>query len=191
MSKTKTSKTYKDRVRTFCMNPYGEVIHEEADSIITVNGHSYSGKKTDNTNFAILVSTKLDKPFNDAIKYGKSIASLANHLSKGIILQRLGDLLSGQATTENKLLTCTTKPSYSKAAAGDLGLVLPYRHLMNIIEMLEKEISILKSNFNNKEKADHKIMDIQFLILQIANRLNTDLDSEWNKRLEKSKKYLE
>jgi uncharacterized protein len=37
----KTDK-YNDMVRTFCMNPYGEVVAENTNGIVTVNGHSYS-----------------------------------------------------------------------------------------------------------------------------------------------------
>ena len=49
---------FEDNVRTFCMNPNGIVVNENTNGIITVNGHSYEGdeKKTDNTNFALLVS---------------------------------------------------------------------------------------------------------------------------------------
>lgn len=36
------TKQYGDSVRTFCMNPYGHVVTENVDGIITVNGHSYS-----------------------------------------------------------------------------------------------------------------------------------------------------
>ncbi len=72
------SKSFDDRVRTFCMNPYGEVVAEEFDGIITVNGHSYANKKTDNSNFAILVSSTFTEPFDSPIGYGKYIAKLAN-----------------------------------------------------------------------------------------------------------------
>jgi uncharacterized FAD-dependent dehydrogenase len=51
------SKTFDDRVRTFCMNPYGEVVGEKNAGLLTVNGHSYAKKKSENTNFAILVSS--------------------------------------------------------------------------------------------------------------------------------------
>ncbi|HQI02054.1 MAG TPA: FAD-dependent oxidoreductase, partial [Deltaproteobacteria bacterium] len=50
------SKTFDDKVRTFCMNPYGEVVRETLGDILTVNGHSWARKRTENTNFAILVS---------------------------------------------------------------------------------------------------------------------------------------
>jgi hypothetical protein len=59
-----------------------------------------------------------------------------------------------------------------------------------LLTMLQKELDLLKANADDKNVADHQIMDIQILILQIANRLNTDMDSEWKTWFEKSKKYL-
>ena len=86
------SPTFGDEVRTFCMNPNGEVVNENYNGISTVNGHSYADKKTPNTNFALLVSKKFTEPFHEPIKYGQHIASLANMLSGGILVQRFGDL---------------------------------------------------------------------------------------------------
>ncbi|UCH08861.1 MAG: FAD-dependent monooxygenase [Deltaproteobacteria bacterium] len=131
------SKTFDDKVRTFCMNPYGEVVLEQADDIITVNGHSYAHKRTDNTNFALLVSSTFTEPFRDPIKYGRYIASLANMLGQGVIIQRLGDLLAGRRSTEEKISKCVTKPTLRNASPGDLSFVLPYRYLKDITEMLE------------------------------------------------------
>lgn len=131
------SKTFDDRVRTFCMNPFGEVVKEMIDDIITVNGHSYSKKRTENTNFAILVSSMFTEPFNDPIGYGKYIARLANILGKGVIIQRLGDLLDGRRSTPERISRCITQPTLTSATPGDLSFVLPYRHLKSIIEMLE------------------------------------------------------
>jgi uncharacterized FAD-dependent dehydrogenase len=131
------SKTFDDKVRTFCMNPYGEVVTEENEGIVTVNGHSYAKRKSDNTNFAILVSSTFTEPFHDPIAYGRYIAQLANLLGGGIIIQRLGDLLAGRRSTENKIKNCLTRPTFPKATPGDLSFVFPYRHLQSIIEMLE------------------------------------------------------
>jgi len=131
------SKTFDDKVRTFCMNPFGEVVLEESDDIVTVNGHSYAHRKTDNTNFAILVSSAFTDPFKNPIKYGKYIASLANMLGKGAIIQRLCDLLEGRRSTEKRIEKCITKPTLHAATPGDLSFVLPYRYLKDIIEMLE------------------------------------------------------
>lgn len=59
-----------------------------------------------------------------------------------------------------------------------------------LLEMLDDEINILKFNIGNKEIVDHELMDLQVLILQIANRYGTDLDLEWVKHFKKSEKYL-
>ncbi|MCX7845957.1 MAG: FAD-dependent oxidoreductase [Dictyoglomaceae bacterium] len=131
------TKTFDDKVRTFCMNPYGEVVMEQNEGIISVNGHSFAEKKTENTNFAILVSKNFTEPFKDPISYGRAIGSLANLLSNGIILQRLGDLLAGRRSTWERLQKGMVIPTLKEAIPGDLSLVLPYRYLVNIIEMLQ------------------------------------------------------
>lgn len=130
------SKTFDDRVRTFCMNPYGEVVIETLDTIITVNGHSWADKRTENTNFALLVSADFTEPFDDPCGYGESIARLANMIGKGVIVQRLGDLQSGRRTTPERLTRCTTRPTLKQSTPGDLSFCLPYRILNDILEML-------------------------------------------------------
>ncbi len=131
------SKTFDEKVRTFCMNPYGEVVIEMAKEVMTVNGHSYARKKSKNTNFAILVSSAFTEPFNDPIGYGLYIARLANLLGKGPIVQRLGDLLAGRRSTPERMNRCLTRPTLPEATPGDLSFVFPYRHLQSIIEMLQ------------------------------------------------------
>lgn len=131
------SKSFDDRVRTFCMNPYGEVVAESNEGLVTVNGHSYASKRSDNTNFAILVSSSFTEPFDDPIAYGRYIAQLANLLGQGVIVQRLGDLLQGRRSTKERIAKCLTRPTLGDATPGDLSFVFPYRHLKNIIEMLQ------------------------------------------------------
>jgi hypothetical protein len=131
------TKSFDDKVRTFCMNPYGEVVVENNDGIKTVNGHSYAERKTENTNFALLVSKEFTEPFKSPIAYGKYIATLANMLGDGVIVQRLGDLLDGRRTTPQRLKRSLVQPTLTDATPGDLSLVLPYRHLKDIVEMLE------------------------------------------------------
>ncbi len=127
---------FDDQVRTFCMCPYGEVSTEFAGDVMTVNGHSFADRQTANTNFAILVSKNFTEPFDDPITYGKSIARLANLLSGGIIVQRLGDLESGRRSTAERLNRSVVIPTLAGATPGDLNLVLPYRYVVNILEML-------------------------------------------------------
>lgn len=59
-----------------------------------------------------------------------------------------------------------------------------------LLKMVDEEISILKSKRRSKKIVDHKLIDLQVLILQIANRYKTDLDSELAKHFKKSEKYL-
>ena len=61
------SPKFGDAVRTFCMNPNGEVVQENYNGIATVNGHSYANIKTKNTNFALLVSEQFTEPFKEPI----------------------------------------------------------------------------------------------------------------------------
>ncbi|MCX8034480.1 MAG: NAD(P)/FAD-dependent oxidoreductase [Thermodesulfovibrio sp.] len=131
------SKTFDDTVRTFCVNPYGEVVRENINGIWTVNGHSYADRKTDNTNFAILSSTYFTEPFKEPILYGQSIAKMANFLGQGVLIQRLGDLRKGRRSTLERILRNPVQPTLKEATPGDLSFVLPYRYLINIIEMLE------------------------------------------------------
>lgn len=131
------SKTFDEKVRTFCMNPFGEVVTEENDGVLTVNGHSYANKRSRNTNFAVLVSSCFTEPFDDPIAYGLYIARLANLLGGGVMIQRLGDLMAGRRSTRARLDRCLTRPTLANATPGDLSFVFPYRHLLSIIEMLQ------------------------------------------------------
>jgi uncharacterized FAD-dependent dehydrogenase len=134
------SKSFNDRIRTFCMCPAGEVIMEStggSDPVITVNGHSYAENKSDNTNFALLVSTDFTRPFNEPIAYGKYLARLANLLGGGVLVQRLGDFLKGRRSTPERIKAGLVEPTLKSAAPGDLSFALPYRHLTGLMEMLQ------------------------------------------------------
>jgi uncharacterized FAD-dependent dehydrogenase len=133
------TQSFNDRIRTFCMCPAGEVIMESTggtDPVVTVNGHSYSGRKSENTNFALLVSTAFTKPFHEPIAYGKYLAKLPNLLGGGVLIQRLGDLLEGRRSTSERIEKGKVKPTLKSATPGDLSFALPFRHLTGIIEML-------------------------------------------------------
>ncbi|MDI6889992.1 MAG: NAD(P)/FAD-dependent oxidoreductase [Thermodesulfovibrionales bacterium] len=131
------SRKFRDRVRTFCVNPYGEVVKEYLKGIWTVNGHSYANRKTNNTNFALLVSTSFTEPFDEPILYGRYIAELANLLGKGVIVQRLGDLKQGRRSTYERISKGGVEPTLKDATPGDLSFVIPYRYISDILEMLE------------------------------------------------------
>lgn len=128
---------FEDKVRTFCMNPYGIVVNENTNGIVTVNGHSYEDpkKQTENTNFALLVAKHFSEPFKDSNGYGESIARLSNMLGGGVIVQRFGDLTRGRRSTAKRIEEGFVRPTLS-AEPGDLSLVLPKRILDGIIEMI-------------------------------------------------------
>lgn len=132
------SPTYDDVVRTFCVNPRGYVIKEKYEDVITTNGHAYETKKSDNTNFALLISSNFTEPFKDPISYGKHIARLANLLSGGsVIVQRLGDLKRGRRSTHERLAKSIVEPTLKDSIPGDISYVLPHRHLVGILEALK------------------------------------------------------
>lgn len=128
---------FEDNVRTFCMNPYGIVVNENTNGIVTVNGHSYESAdlRTENTNFALLVAKHFSEPFKDSNGYGESIARLSNMLGGGVIVQRFGDLVRGRRSNTKRIEEGLVTPTLV-ATPGDLSLVLPKRILDGIIEMI-------------------------------------------------------
>lgn len=132
------TRQYNDQVRTFCMNPYGHVVAENVEGINTVNGHSYADPalRSENTNFALLVSNRFTEPFGEPYRYGKHIASLSNMLSGGVLVQRFGDLVRGVRTNDHRMSQSFTRPTLTAAVPGDLSLALPKRQLDDIMEMI-------------------------------------------------------
>lgn len=132
--------TFDDKVRTFCTNPSGEVATEYYDNgLAVVNGHAYKSRsmKTNNTNFAVLVSKNFTKPFKTPIEYGKQIAQLSNMLCDGrIMVQTFGDFRRGRRTNEERLCRNNLIPTLKDAVPGDLSLVFPHRIMVDIEEMI-------------------------------------------------------
>lgn len=128
------------QVRTFCSNPSGHVVIENHNGTAIVNGHAFRDPKlgTNNTNFALLVSHKFEEPMNSPNEFAHAVGSLANKLAMGgVIVQKYGDIIKGQATTEKGLKSGFVRPSLKEAMPGDLGLVLPYNTMKSLIEMVE------------------------------------------------------
>lgn len=171
------SKSFEDEVRTFCMNPDGFVSREAYGDVVTVNGHSYSDRQSGNTNFALLVSTKFTEPFKEPITYGMSIARLANLLGEDIIIQRLGDLQIGQRTTTERLARSTIRPTLGKCTPGDLSFVLPFRHLRDILDMLEA-MDELAPGVNSRETLLYGV-EVKFYSarIELSKELETKVEN--------------
>ena len=132
-------KPFENRTRTFCVCPYGEVLIEKYQGLFTtVNGHSLFEKPlSNNTNFAILVSADFTEPFNEPLRYAGRVSELANMLGGKVLVQRLGDLRVGRRSNPEKIDRGLVKPTLKEATPGDLSFALPYRHLSNILGILE------------------------------------------------------
>lgn len=128
------------QVRTFCSNPSGYVVIENHNGIMVCNGHSYhdSSLGSENTNFALLVSHEFDDPFKNPNQYAEEISALANKLSGGsVIVQKYGDLKAGRRSTKKRIDEGFVKPTLKEAVPGDLGLILPYKTMQSLIEMMD------------------------------------------------------
>ena len=169
---------FEDNVRTFCMNPNGIVVNENTNGIITVNGHSYEGneKKTDNTNFALLVAKHFSEPFKDSNGYGESIARLSNMLGGGVIVQRFGDLVRGRRSTEKRIEEGLVTPTLS-ATPGDLSLVLPKRIMDGIIEMIYALDKLAPGTANQDTLLYGVEVKFYSARLQLSGELETPLEN--------------
>lgn len=171
------SKSFDDQVRTFCVAPYGEVITESYDGVLTVNGQSYAERKTENTNFAILVSTSFTEPFKEPIAYGKYLARLSNLLSGSVIIQRLGDLEAGRRSTAERILRSVIIPTLKNATPGDLSFVLPYRYLADIREMLQALDNLIPGIYSRDTLLYGVEVKFYSSKLQLSNCLETKINN--------------
>ena len=171
------SRGFDDQVRTFCVSPYGEVTTESYDGVLTVNGQSYAERKTENTNFAILVSTSFTEPFKEPIAYGKYVARLSNLLSGGVMVQRLGDLVSGRRSTPERIARSVVTPTLKNATPGDLSFVLPYRYLSDIREMLQA-LDVIAPGVHSRDTLLYGI-EVKFYSshLELNNALETKIQN--------------
>lgn len=151
--KIKYKTTNNMMVRTFCHNPGGYVVVQNVDvlnsKVAIANGHSKSISKSNNTNFAILVTQQFTQPFNDSVLYGKIIAQQANLLAgsqKKVILQTLGDFKKKKRT--KKLFRVNSTLADDKYIYGDLTHVLPARVYQAIIQFIDK-LSIVVPQISN------------------------------------------
>lgn len=132
------TKKYDDFARTFCTNPSGFVVKEYyGNSIFGVNGHALKRRKSENTNFALLVRVNLTKPLENTTLYGKRIAQLANTLGGGKpLIQRMGDLEGGRRSTWERIKRSFVEPTLKDVTPGDISMAYPSRIVTDIVESL-------------------------------------------------------
>ncbi|MEM1873399.1 MAG: FAD-dependent oxidoreductase, partial [Acidilobaceae archaeon] len=134
------TRSYDDKVRTFCTNPNGFVVEERyPDDTVGVNGEEFATLKSRNTNFALLVTVRLTDPLEDTIAYGKSLSRLMTKLGGGKpIVQRFGDLVAGRRSTWARIERSVVEPTLKSVTPGDIAMGYPYRVVANIVEAIER-----------------------------------------------------
>jgi uncharacterized FAD-dependent dehydrogenase len=131
------------KVRTFCTNPGGRVRVENYCHFKLVNGDTLSGRKTENTNFALINSVSLTEPFSDTTEFGHMIAKQFFLLGGGRpIVQKVGDFREGRRSSRATFNSATRhfglcKATYN-AVPGDITLGLPARIIDNLWESMKK-----------------------------------------------------
>lgn len=135
--------SFGDKSRMFCTNPSGFVTVESYSygdkKLFTANGHAYADKKSDNTNFAILVSRNFNEDLENPLEdYAYTIIQATNSLGKGsVILQSLKDIKLNRRSTEERIRELDIIPT-ANVYKGDLTSAIPYRTLVTILEFIEE-----------------------------------------------------
>ncbi|MEM7826602.1 MAG: FAD-dependent oxidoreductase [Candidatus Aenigmatarchaeota archaeon] len=133
---------HRDKVRTFCTNRQGFVITERINGYINVNGHCFKEgrKKSMYTNFALLATIELTKPFSDTLEYGMTILKQANTIGeRKPIIQRLIDLKLGRRSTWERIYNESSgEPTLKDVVPGDITLAMPGRIIEDIKNGLKK-----------------------------------------------------
>ena len=135
--------SFGDKARMFCTNPSGYVTVESYPyrdkKLFTANGHAYADKKSDNTNFALLVTRNFNEDCPNPLEdYVYPIIQATNSLGKGsVILQSLKDIKLNRRSTEERIAELDIKPT-ANVYKGDLTSVVPHRTLTTILEFLEE-----------------------------------------------------
>lgn len=135
--------SFGDSARMFCSNPFGFCTVESypygRKKIYTANGHAYANKKSDNTNFAILVSRNFNEDLQNPLdNYVYPLANVGNSLGKGsVILQSLKDIKLNRRSTEERIKELDIVPT-ANVYKGDITSAIPYRTLVTILEFIEE-----------------------------------------------------
>ena len=135
--------SFGDKARTFCQNPSGFVTVESYPynnkKIFTANGHAYANKKSENTNFAILVSRNFNEDLENPLEnFVYPSIDVANSLGKGsVIVQSLKDIKLNRRSTEERIKELNIIPT-ANVYKGDITSVMPYRTLVTILEFIEE-----------------------------------------------------
>lgn len=169
------SASFDDQLRTFCTNPTGYVSEEHYKEFVCVNGHAYSNKHSQNANFALLDKVSLSEPVTDTIAYGESICKLASTIGGGKpILQRYADFKRYRRSTWERLSKSYVEPTLKDVTPGDIGMALPHRIVVNLIEGIERLNEMLPGLASDSTL----IYAPEVKFFSVRPKVNKDLETE-------------
>lgn len=169
------TKTYDDFVRTFCTNHHGFVVQEVYDGFIGVNGHTFSRRKSPNTNFALLVKVELTKPLENTTLYGQTIATQVTTLGGGKpLVQRLGDL-GNRRSTWSRIRRGLIKPTLKVVTPGDIAMGMPHRIVADIMEGLERLDKVISGVASSSTLLYAPEVKFSACLIKVNNHLETPI----------------
>ncbi|PGM54172.1 NAD(FAD)-utilizing dehydrogenase [Bacillus sp. AFS053548] len=131
---TKLSFEYDELISTtYCMNPKGRIIRKFQEGLVMPDGQNFKEKESGTTylNFT-LFTPKYFPSLKEANLYANNIIGKINNGLDRIVVQRLGDLLNGESTTNVKMEKNSIKATLD-ADCGDLKNEVPNLYL-NILQ---------------------------------------------------------
>ncbi|MBS3090851.1 FAD-dependent oxidoreductase [Candidatus Pacearchaeota archaeon] len=138
-----------DKIRTFCVCPYGFVTQERKKpefgglDFCLVNGESHSVNKSNNTNFALLVRMPLREEGDNAA-WGRKLAEAYKEAGvQRIVLQRYGDLKMQRSSKPNKVKEWRIQPTLPEEEymVGDVRIAM-YSRIMDDIRYAIDRLSV-------------------------------------------------
>ncbi|MFQ6085383.1 MAG: NAD(P)/FAD-dependent oxidoreductase [Candidatus Bathyarchaeia archaeon] len=172
------TRTYDDFVRTFCTNHHGFVVQEVYDGFVGVNGHTFARKKSENTNFALLVRVELTHPLENTTLYGETIATQMTTLGGGKpLIQRLGDLAGGRRSTWDRIKKSLLDPTLMSVTPGDIAMGMPHRIVSDIMEGLERLDKVISGVASSSTLLYAPEVKFSASLLKVDRDLQTTIDN--------------
>ncbi len=123
---------------TYCMNPKGRVIRKYQEGLVMPDGQNFREQETGTTNLNFTLFIPHYFPtLAEANSYASTIISKINRGYDRIIVQRLGDLRTGQPTTKEQMSNNRVKPTLH-ASYGDLSTEIPALYIKILHGFLER-----------------------------------------------------
>lgn len=123
---------------TYCMNPQGRIIRKFQEGLVMPDGQNFREQKNGTTNLNFTLFTpQYFSTVEEANMYAQKIIGGINNGSDRILVQRLGDLRNGQATSNESMGNNRIQPTLH-ANLGDLTTEVPLLYIQILLEFLDE-----------------------------------------------------